>query len=60
MENKQINKIKGNKIKIKMYEDIKIKIYKINNPKRKCNFTELCTKVTITLNSGSQIDLIQH
>ena len=28
MENKQINKLKGNKIKIKMYEDIKIKIYK--------------------------------
>ena len=43
-----------------MYEDIKKKYTKINNPKRKCNFTELCTKVTITLNSSSQIDLIQH
>ena len=33
---------------------------KINNPKRKCNFIELCTKFTMTLDSGSQIDLTQH
>lgn len=32
----------------------------IDNPKRRCNYIELCTKVTITLNSGCQIDLIWH
>ena len=35
---------------------------KIKNTKRKSSYIEskLCTKVTITLNSGSQVDLIQH
>ena len=37
------------------------KYTKINNAKRKSNYIEskLCTKVKITLNSGSQVD-IQH